>query len=287
VKYCCFRFDADTHACVGTGIPRLVELGDRLRGRFTFFVNMGRAFDRRLTLLKIFRRLRSGGRRGTISAAAKLGWGAAWHAAVFNPPAGRSQPGVLRAAVSSGHEIGLHGGRNHAQWERFAQGWDEDRLRREVQSGLRWLEDCGVPAPSAFASPAWNSPAALRRVLPQHGFRILADLYDAACEDIRAEGRLWAVPTNITAAPGNAGYFETMRLRGWTSRQITADFRAQLAGRQRFAAVYDHPFYAGVHALTQVGELVRVAQDEGFAVETISAATRCLTAESPGAPLGR
>ena len=57
MKLCCFRFDADTHVCVSVGIPRLVELGNRLGARFTFFVNMGRAFDPGLTLLKASHRL--------------------------------------------------------------------------------------------------------------------------------------------------------------------------------------------------------------------------------------
>ena len=276
-KFCCFRFDADTHACVSRGIPKLAELGDQLGVRFTFFVNMGRAFDPGITLLKGFQRLLHGGRRGSISAARKLGWRAALRAAILNPRAGRSDPAALRAAAASGHEIGLHGGRNHARWERSAHTWSEARLRREVRLGLRWLRESGVSAPVSFASPAWNSPAALRRVLPAEGFRFLADGYDAARSDVTDAAGLWDVPTNITAEPGRAGYLETLRLRGWTTEQIVRDFRSQIAAQSRLAVVYDHPFFAGIHALEQVGELVRAARDAGFCVETIGAAARSLS----------
>ena len=276
-KFCCFRFDADTHACVSRGIPRLAELGDHLGVRFTFFVNMGRAFDPGITLLKGLRRVFNGGRRGSISAAQKLGWRAALQAAVLNPQAGRSDPAALRAAATSGHEIGLHGGRNHARWERSAHTWSEARLRREIEIGLRWLEECQVPAPLSFASPAWNSPAALRRVLSAEGFRFLADLYDATQSNVTNADVLCDVPTNITAEPGRAGYLETMRLRGWNSAQVIRDFRSQISAQSKLAVVYDHPFFAGIHALEQVGELVQVARDTGFCVATIGEAARSLS----------
>lgn len=288
LKFCCFRFDADTHACVSEGIPRLAELGACLGVRFTFFVNMGRAFDPRITFLKAVGRLFKGGRRGSsLSAAKKLGWRAALKAAVLNPQAGRSDPAALREAVRAGHELGLHGGRNHAQWERSARNWSEARLRREVQTGLRWFAECGLPAPVSFASPAWNSPEALRRVLPAHGFQFLADTYDAAQTGVTPAGELCEVPTNLTVDPGSAGYLETLRLRGWSTGDITRHFRSQLLAQDRLAVVYDHPFFAGTHALEQVGELVRVAQDTGFAVETIRAAARGLSrAGHPAAVVG-
>ena len=277
VKFCCFRFDADTHACVSQGIPSLVELGDQLGVRFTFFVNMGRAFDPWITLQKGLRRVIHARRHGSISAAQKLGWRAALHAAILNPQAGLSNPAALRAAADSGHEIGLHGGRNHAQWERSAHTWSEARLRREVQTGLRWLAQCQVPAPLSFASPAWNSPAALRRVLSAEGFRCLADGYDATQSDVTHADVLCNVPTNITAEPGRAGYLEMMRLRGWSTQRIVQDFRSQISAQSKLAVVYDHPFFAGIHALEQVGELVRAARDAGFRVETIREAARSLS----------
>ena len=135
MRYCCFRFDADTHACVSKGIPNLVELGENLGARFTFFVNMGRAFDRRITLAKAVGRLFGKRRRNSISAAGKLGWQAALKAAILNPHAGRSDPAALRAAIRSGHEIGLHGGRNHARWERSAHSWSDERTRSALDEG--------------------------------------------------------------------------------------------------------------------------------------------------------
>ena len=282
MKICCFRFDADTHACVSVGMPRLVELGGRLGAQFTFFVNMGRAFDPGLSLLKAGRRLFASGRRRSISATSKLG---RWHtlkAVVLNPRAGWSDPAALRAAVHSGHEIGLHGGRNHARWEHFAHRWSEARLRREVQWGLVCMEHCGLPRPTSFASPAWNSPVSLPRVLCSFGFQILADLYAPFQEEVRSLSGLYTFPTNIHPGESSSGYLEAMQLRGCTTRQIVADFRRQLRARTNLAVVYDHPFFAGIHSLGQVEAMVRTALDEGFRVVTIREAVNALSCQSAG-----
>ena len=84
------------------------------------------------------------------------------------------------------------------------------------------------------------------------------------------------MPTNITAEPGRAGYLETTRLRGWSTEQVVRDFRSQISAQSKLAVVYDHPFFAGIQALEQVGELVQVAREAGFCVETISEAARSL-----------
>lgn len=276
-RYCCFRFDADTHACVSRGIPRLVELAEALGVKFTFFVNMGRAFDPRITLSKAFGRLAARGERRAMSAASKLGWKESLRAAILNPRAGRSDPAALQMAARGGHEIGLHGGRNHATWERFAHAWSEGRLRAEIETGQRWLAECGLGERiESFSSPAWNSPAGLQRVLPELGFRVIADAYDKAQDDVTALGGLVSVPTNITAEPGSAGYLETMRLRGRSTKQVVQDFRTQLATKDRLAVVYDHPFFAGIHALDDLAELVRTAMEQGFVICTIGAAAQRL-----------
>ncbi len=284
MRYCCFRFDADTHVCVSEGIPRLAELADELDVKFTFFVNMGRAFAPSITLAKMIRRVAGEGNRNFVPAVRKLGWQESVKAAILNPRAGRSDPAALKAAEIAGHEIGLHGGRNHAHWEKSAHRWSKEQLRDEIRTGMRWMAESGLKRPTAFASPAWNSPDSLRSLLPGFGFRILADVYSKGeCAIPAREEGLVHIPTNITAAPGTAGYLETMKTRGWNQLQTVRDFRAQLATSGRLAVVYDHPFFAGTHALRELRELVKVALTEGFTVCTISAAVDrlCGSSESP------
>ena len=198
---------------------------------------------------------------------------------MLNPSAGWSDPLALQNAVRSGHEIGLHGGRNHAHWEHSAHRWSEARLRHEIQWGLTRMERCRLPPPASFASPAWNSPAVLPRVLRSFGFQILADHYTLAWEEVSSLDGLCSFPTNIHADGGSAGYLEAMQLRGCTTRQIIADFRRQLRARMNLAVVYDHPFFAGTHALNQVDAMVETALNEGFRVVTIREAVGALSAQ--------
>lgn len=276
MKYCCFRFDADTHVCVSRGIPRLAELGQELGVAFTFFVNMGRAFDPAITISKALRRVAKNERRAALPAGAKLGWRGSLEAALFNPRAGAFAPAALQAAVHGGHEVGLHGGRNHARWERSAHTWGEDFLESEIRWGLRSMAKSGIEDVRSFASPAWNSPRSLPRVLSRCGFEVFADILDAEQEEVGVSDGLLSVPTNITAAPGSAGYLESMRLRGLDQAAISRDFRRQLAAKKQLAVVYDHPFFAGIDGLAEVRALVQVAREEGFQVCTISAAARQL-----------
>lgn len=273
MKYCCFRFDADTHACVTRGMPALLALARSLDVRFTFFVNMGRAFNRRITLAKAFRRIVRREKPGHVTAAAKLGFRDSVIAAAFNPNAGPISPGTLRAALEAGHEIGVHGGRNHAQWELYAHTWSEDRLRSEILASLRAMQKHSIPETTSFASPAWNSPPCLKDLLPSLGFRILADTYDASAKEIVRAGRdLTLVPTNVTPGAGRAGYLETLRLRGLDQAGIAAHFKEQLSAKGRIAVVYDHPFYAGIHGLPVLREMITTALDSGFKVATMKEA---------------
>jgi len=280
MKYCCFRFDADTHACVSHGIPALMDVAASLNVPFTFFVNMGRAFYPWITITKMLKRLVSARREASFSAAQKLGLLESVKAAVLNPRAGRSFPDILRSASRSGHEIGVHGGRNHACWARSASTWNHEYLREEVSASISWMNECGLESPVSFASPGWNSPHDLSRVLQSLGLSVLADTYDRTAESVgRTDCGLKSVPTNITAEPGNAGYLETLRARGWSTNRIREDFRNQLNGKTCLAVVYDHPFFAGTRDAVLVEHLITDAVNCGFKICTMREAAFAISGE--------
>lgn len=278
-KFCCFRFDVDTHVCVTRGMPRLLDLARELDVQFTFFVNMGRAFDRRLAARKAFRRVFGKKKAVTaLSAAAKLGLMDAAYAAIFNPKAGQCGRTILQRACAEGHEIGMHGGRNHAQWERSAGEWTDSKVASEVSASLKAFEDMGLDKPVSFASPAWNSPPSLRQLLPSVGIPILADTYDATAQaPVHTAGGLTLFPTNITYGPGNAGYLECAHLHGLSRQEVVADFAAQLEAKPRLAVVYDHPFFSALHELETLRALVLAALQRGFQCRAIKDTVRAMS----------
>ena len=107
------------------------------------------------------------------SARTKLGWRGYLEAAILNPKVGGAAHDVIRQAHGAGHEIGLHGGRNHAVWQHEAGGWDRARLEAEVDAVLptlaRLLDDDG---PLGFASPGWTTSALLPSVLDGAGLSV-------------------------------------------------------------------------------------------------------------------
>lgn len=273
-RYFCFRFDVDTHRCIRRGVPNLVDLGERIDARFTFFVNMGRAVSRaRLIPGRRSAAGASGAADGAakLPARAKLGAWDALVAALLNPYVGAGSPGVVNDAIRAGHEVGLHGGANHADWQADAHRWAPEWVRDQVAAALRLMEEATGHRPEGFASPGWNSPESLPAALETLGFGYVADLHgpgaregEGAVERAPGTERLASVRTAITAEPGGVAYLENLRARRLNERAIRTDFRERLQRAGRLAVVYDHPYFAGIRELDLVRDLVEVARDLGF-----------------------
>ncbi len=273
----CFRFDIDTEVCLRKGVPTLLAIARETGARFTFFVNLGRAFHPLVSAVKALRRLtRRAPRPGQLSSITKLGLSGAARALARNPRLGAVRHArVLATLVEEGHDLGLHGGRNHALWETRGERWQPGTIRREVEAGLSSFELRGWPRPTAFASPAWKTPPGLAAVLQDLGFEILADRCDAAAGEItrcRATGML-LVPTNVVGDPAQVGYLENLCARGLAEEEVLGDFERQLRGRT-FACCYDHPCFAGGGGAKLVAALIRRAHREGFQVRSFSEVVR-------------
>lgn len=266
-----FRFDVDTHRCVREGVPALVDLGDALDARFTFYVNMGQAVSRPDTLMGPIRRS-----PGAPSVAAKLpvrrklGTVGYLEAAVVNPKVGVGSPEVVRAAAAAGHEIGLHGGTNHATWQRGADGWSDARLAREIDVVLPALR---VLLPSetvrGFASPGWTSSEMLPPLLKARGFTYMADLHGPAVDGVvepTSSACISNIRTALTGEPGGVAYLEHLVASGLDEDAVRERFRADLTTAGDRVVAYDHPYFAGIEGLDLVRICVEVARDEGYTV---------------------
>lgn len=286
------RFDVDTHRCVRDGMPALSELGRELGAPFTFFVNMGRA---------VFLPGRLSPRRRTsswsdprpvaakLSAREKLGTRGWLEAALLNPRVGTGSPEVLRAAHEAGHEIGLHGGRNHARWQREADRWPPHRLGAEIDAMLPRLRDALGGAPvHGFASPGWTTHPALPELLAQRGFRYLADLHGPgplhgadhgppageseesgpgiAGTPSNPAAPLPAVRTQLTGEPGGVAYLEHLRAVGLDDDAVVRRILEDLAAAGPRAALYDHPYHAGIRELETLRRIVESVRVEGYRI---------------------
>ncbi len=298
-----FRFDVDTHRCIREGVPNLLDLGREADARFTFFVNMGRAVNRTSTLAGVL-----GGWRSTrpdapnpqdrpvsLSARFKLGLKHYLVAATLNPKVGAGSPRVIQRALREGHEVGLHGGANHATWQAGAKKWDRRRLEREVAAGKRQLlraaggrrgqirasEGPGIEGSGfegsgfqirGFASPGWQSSRELWPVLAAHGFDYVADARGRH-RDIEVTpppASLCCVPTHLCGEPGGVAYLEHHHAIGGTTADALADFEAALREKRRFLVLYDHPYYAGIRRIELLRSMIEAGRQAGYRTATLS-----------------
>lgn len=271
----CFRFDVDTPRCLTHGMPVLLDLAKELDVRFTFYVNPGRAVLRRELLKR-------GNPRQTVapklSGLRKLGFVEYVRVATRNPVLSRiDRDHTVERAVAEGHEVGLHGGHNHAEWQRYAHTWSEDKVRAEIEFGLDALKGLGVGAVSSFASPGWNTPPGLAEILPEYGINILADRHglDPHTTDGAHTGHTLQVSTAFTGEPGGVGYLEWLTAQGLDNEQSLSHFATQLdAGSEQYVALYDHPCFAGIEGLPLLRMMVTHCHDAGVKVLTFSECAR-------------
>lgn len=268
------RFDVDTFQCMHQGVPRLLELAEHYEVPITFFVNMGRAVSYRELLRKLGQRPcpddTAPGPTPKISPLKKIGLRGILYTLLANPRVGLSSR-LLTEIESRGHEIGLHGGRNHATWQNSAHAWTTERLNNELHWGLGAMKNAGVGPPRSFASPGWNSPNALPALLKQNDFTVIADRHSIdhnGRDSGQSNTRLRSINTNLVGQPGGVGYLESCAARQLTFTDMAAEAR-QALDRFTDVVIYDHPAYAAGRGFARLRTLIEALQDHNGQFLTI------------------
>ena len=150
------RFDVDSVRCCRVGIPRLMEAADRLGVRFTFFLNLGRTFNWTHTLGHVARKqLRraasSASHAASLPTLAKLGAGGVLETMFLNPRLGRRFRATFDRLFEAGHELGLHGGTDHALWQRALGDLSDQQLDDLLRPGTRASADATARLPGSRA----------------------------------------------------------------------------------------------------------------------------------------
>lgn len=265
------RFDVDTHRCVREGVPSLLTLAEEEGVEFSFFVNMGRAVSLTSSLKRMRGKSVREARAPWLSARRKLGLKGYFTAAILNPKVGEGARSIVRQMIEKGHDVGLHGGRNHAEWQASAAEWSEEKTLDEVSFGVDRFRAATGSVPVGFASPGFKAPAVLADVLSSLGFEYLADRHgpDASVSWVGTDHGVVSLPTQLTGEPGGVPYLEWGRARGLDRAAILRQFEGDLETDEDFLATYDHPYHAGIHEIETLRAMIRLARDRGFEITSL------------------
>lgn len=261
-----FRIDIDTESGLREGVLPLLKLAREFGVRYTFFINMGRMWS----LTRVVERLRRPEKRGLLPLTQKMGPLQLARDLALNPFVGRSHIEILAQAIEEGHEVGLHGGRNHGLWHAKASRWPRERLHNEVLWGLDSMSGARLPSPSAFASPGFEGSALVNEVLDDLGFRVVADTH--AGDEARvwqAHGRLRSISTSMFGTDVGVGVIAHFLASGQSAPSASSQMAQNLRG-MRAGVLYDHPLIAGREGLKLTRGCLQAASDVGAVWHTIS-----------------
>jgi len=245
-RYFVIRLDIDTPQCLQIGVPGLIQIAKEFNVYFTFFANMGRSVSRIETINKLVNKEKKEKQESVdiskLSNLSKLGVYGYLKVALFNHLVGLGSPDVLQTLKDSGHEIGLHGGENHALWQNNASTWSRSQLEKQIDWGVNAFNSVLGYRPTIFSSPGWNSPDGLSDVLLHAGFSGLADTFFVASETISSSNHLQNINTNLVGRPGGVGFFEYCKSVGLSETEVFEKIKLELNARE-VNVIYDHPFY--------------------------------------------
>lgn len=268
IKTLSFRFDVDTHLCLREGLPNINDLGTETNQKFTFYINMGKAVSLVSSLTKIFHSQQN---IKKLSSFKKLGACGYLEALLFNPLVGSSSLTILNDLIHNGHELGLHGGKNHGTWLHQSHRWNKERFRDEILWGYKQLSQTNVGKIHGFASPGWLGSQKAYQVLANLGFEYIADDHDPYCTDLikEKEFNLKHINTNLIGEPGGVGYLEFCRAKGYSDAKILSEIDSQL-NKNNHSIIYDHPVYAGRFEIPLLRKIIQHVQSKNILICTIN-----------------
>lgn len=172
------RVDVDTRIGLREGVPRLLDLFNRLGIKASFFVSFGpdhsgraiRRLWRPSFILKMLRTnpLRLYGVRTLLSGTLLPG-----------RPIGEAEPELLRLIVAKGHELGIHG-YDHVLWQDHLDRMAETEIEAELKRSKAAYERAVGVCPASSAAPGWKCTPSSLLVQDQLGFLYASDVRGSA-----------------------------------------------------------------------------------------------------------
>ena len=258
MKTLSFRFDVDTAADIRNGIPKLLDLGRELDAHFSFYVNVGKPFSFKVTLARRLRtslarlRFRSDSRAvrtARVTAYEKLGLRGILETCLWNRDLGVTYRDQLRKILKEGHELGLHGGMNHAIWQyklhEMTDGEIDDLFRPAYDTFSQLF---GKPV--GYCSPGFVYSEHVLDIVDEYGFLYASDMEGESPFHPAVRGKEYAhtqIPVNVVG-DGKASFISQQLALGSTDEEMVTALLEEI-NRHTTAVLYGHPSIEGGMAL--------------------------------------
>ena len=264
--------DVDTISCATVGLQSIRQIANQRHFKFTTFFHVGRPIVR---LNSIKNRLSGSchyGETKTLPPLKKQSLRSIVETIVINPNL-RNYSSVLTDLVADGHEVGLHGGRNHGRWADEVVDWNLAKITQEISWAMCQFEPAIREQLSGFSSPEWRSSDKVEAAVTTLGFSYLADLHGPGSVTRQSTTGLSVVNTSGCGEPGGIGFIEYLDAN-FTSRSRRRDevHRTLEAGLP--CIFYDHPGYAGIRGRDTFELLVDTLKAEGIEIRLVKEIAR-------------
>jgi peptidoglycan/xylan/chitin deacetylase (PgdA/CDA1 family) len=167
------KIDVDTHRGTREGVPRLVDLLQRVDARATFLFSLGPDHTGR-AIRRVFRRGFFGKVRRT-SVMQHYGVRTLLYGTLLpGPHIGRRDGAVMRDVASRGFEVGVHT-YDHTKWQDNVAHANPDWTRRELtRAHAQFVEVFGF-RPTVHGAAGWQMNPHVPRLEHELGFRYASD----------------------------------------------------------------------------------------------------------------
>jgi peptidoglycan/xylan/chitin deacetylase (PgdA/CDA1 family) len=236
--------DVDTVSCATIGLRNVHQIAKKYDFHFTTFFLCGRPIVRRHAIKNQLLKLPEIGKPKLLSPLQKQSLRSLMETLLVNPYL-RKYSSILTDLVKDGHEVGLHGGRNHGRWASEAPEWDAATIESELGWALRQLEPSVRSQVMGFSSPEWTSSGEVEAAVERLGFRYIADSHGPGPIHQRSKLGLSMINTGGCGEPGGIGFIEYLDAN-FGSRRAKNEVLQEILNRGLPSVFYDHPGYVGL-----------------------------------------
>lgn len=275
MKTISFRFDIDGIGDIRLGVPKLLNLSRELNVKFSFYINMGKSFNLRFFLqnkgLKILNNfLKSEGlnKKGQekLSLLKKHGFRGIIETIIRNPELGIYYKETLFKVLDEGHELGLHGGIDHAMWQYNLHNLNFEQIQSLLFPAYKnFLRLFGQP--EGFCSPGFVYNKYVLELLDKFGFLYSGDMDgEIPFRPILngKEYKHYQIPVNIKGN-NKIPLIEQLLVMDMSNQEIRDVVLCEVERRDT-AVLYGHPSVEGAGAGEILRDIILSAIDKGYRV---------------------